>query len=408
MKDARDTAIDIALVGDAAAAARAPSPAKGGDGRTNIFDFDRVMLEDFFEQRLGEKRYRAHQVMKWIHHRHATRFEEMTDLGKALRAKLEDHARIEAPHTLLAKESTDGTRKWLLGMDAANAIETVWIPDKGRGTLCVSSQVGCTLNCTFCSTGAQGFNRNLSTAEIIGQVWVAARDLGNVPHQQRKLTNVVMMGMGEPLANFDNVVRAMSIMRDDLGYGLANKRVTLSTAGMVPQIDRLREVSDVSLAVSLHAPFDELRDTLVPLNRKYPIAELLDACVRYATRRKGESVTFEYTLIKGVNDAPEHARALARLMRDFDRRVQMKDAAKVNLIPFNPFPGTAFARPSDAAIRTFQKLLNEAGMIAPVRRTRGDDIDAACGQLKGQVLDRTRRSTGSRQRPAQEAGNALA
>jgi 23S rRNA (adenine2503-C2)-methyltransferase len=329
--------------------------------------------------------------MKWIHHRYATDFNDMTDLGKALRAKLEERAVVHAPTVMYDKASTDGTHKWLLGMDPKNAIETVYIPDKGRGTLCVSSQVGCALNCTFCSTATQGFNRNLSTAEIIGQVWVAARHLGNVPHQQRRLTNVVMMGMGEPLANFDNVVRAMSIMRDDLGYGLANKRVTLSTAGMVPMIDRLAAESDVSLAVSLHAPFDELRDTLVPLNRKYPIAELMDACVRYALRKKGESVTFEYTLMKGVNDQPEHARGLVQLMREFDRRVQMKDAAKVNLIPFNPFPGTRYERPGDDAIRAFQKQLNNAGMIAPVRRTRGDDIDAACGQLKGQVMDRTRR-----------------
>jgi 23S rRNA (adenine2503-C2)-methyltransferase len=360
-------------------------------GLTNVFDFDRASLERFFEEELGEKKFRAHQVMKWIHHRYATDFNDMTDLGKALRAKLEERAVVHAPTAMFDKASTDGTHKWLLGMDPKNAIETVYIPDKGRGTLCVSSQVGCALNCTFCSTATQGFNRNLSTAEIIGQVWVAARHLGNVPHQQRRLTNVVMMGMGEPLANFDNVVRAMSIMRDDLGYGLANKRVTLSTAGMVPMIDRLAAESDVSLAVSLHAPFDELRDTLVPLNRKYPIAELMDACVRYALRKKGESVTFEYTLMKGVNDQPEHARGLVQLMREFDRRVQMKDAAKVNLIPFNPFPGTRYERPGDETIRAFQKQLNNAGMIAPVRRTRGDDIDAACGQLKGQVLDRTRR-----------------
>jgi 23S rRNA (adenine2503-C2)-methyltransferase len=294
-------------------------------------------------------------------------------------------------------------------MDPKNAIETVYIPDKGRGTLCVSSQVGCALNCQFCSTATQGFNRNLSTAEIIGQVWIAARYLGNVPHQQRKLTNVVMMGMGEPLANFENVVRAMSIMRDDLGYGLANKRVTLSTAGMVPMIDRLAAESDVSLAVSLHAPNDELRSELVPLNKKYPIADLMDACVRYALRKKGESVTFEYTLMKGVNDQPQHARELVRLMREFERRVQMKDAAKVNLIPFNPFPGTRFERPDDETIRGFQKLLNNAGMIAPVRRTRGDDIDAACGQLKGQVMDRTRRQAEFRKRlSAQEAGDAAA
>ncbi|HRP73516.1 MAG TPA: 23S rRNA (adenine(2503)-C(2))-methyltransferase RlmN [Luteimonas sp.] len=359
--------------------------------KQNLLDLDREGLERFFADTLGEKRFRAHQVMKWIHHRHVTDFDEMTDLGKVLRAKLQERAEVVVPQVHFDKGSGDGTHKWLLGMDGKNAIETVYIPDKGRGTLCVSSQVGCALNCTFCSTATQGFNRNLSTAEIIGQVWVAAKHLGNVPHKQRRLTNVVMMGMGEPLMNFDNVVRAMSVMRDDLGYGLANKRVTLSTSGLVPQIDRLGEVSDVSLAISLHAPTDELRSELVPLNRKYPIAELMDACVRYAQRKRGESVTFEYTLMKGVNDQPEHARGLIRLMRDFDNRLQMKDAAKVNLIPFNPFPGTRYERPDDAAIRRFQKLLNEAGRIAPVRRTRGDDIDAACGQLKGQVMDRTRR-----------------
>jgi 23S rRNA (adenine2503-C2)-methyltransferase len=374
-------------------------------GPRNLFDLDRVSLEDFFEQVLGEKRYRAHQVMKWIHHRHVTDFALMTDLGKALRAKLEAKAVVQAPQVLFDKASEDGTHKWLLGMDPRNAVEAVFIPDKGRGTLCVSSQVGCTLNCTFCSTGTQGFNRNLSAAEIIGQVWVAARHLGNVPHRQRKLTNVVMMGMGEPLANFDNVVRAMNIMRDDLGYGLANKRVTLSTAGMVPMIDRLGEESDVSLAVSLHAPTDDLRSELVPLNRKYPIADLMDACVRYALRKRGTSVTFEYTLMKGVNDQPEHARGLVRLLRQFDNAVQMKDAAKVNLIPFNPFPGTRYERPDEAAIRAFQKQLNNAGMIAPVRRTRGDDIDAACGQLKGQVADRTRRQAEFRKRlDAQRTG----
>ena len=368
--------------------------------KQNLLDLDREGLERFFADTLGEKRFRAHQVMKWIHHRHVTDFDEMTDLGKALRAKLQQHAEVRVPQVQFEKPSADGTHKWLLAMDGSNAIETVYIPDKGRGTLCVSSQVGCALNCQFCSTATQGFNRNLSTAEIIGQVWVAAKHLGNIPHKQRKLTNVVMMGMGEPLMNFDNVVRAMSVMRDDLGYGLANKRVTLSTAGMVPMIDRLGEVSDVSLAVSLHAPFDDLRSELVPLNRKYPIADLMDACVRYALRKRGTSVTFEYTLMKDVNDQPEHARGLVKLLREFDRRVQMKDAAKVNLIPFNPFPGTRFARPTDEAIRAFQKQLNNAGMIAPVRRTRGDDIDAACGQLKGQVLDRTRRSAEHRKRLA--------
>ena len=411
MSDSRDRSIQIAFADEAtAAAARDSRPPESASGsKANLFDLDRPRLEDFFEQVLGEKRYRAHQVMKWIHHRHVTDFGAMTDLGKALRAKLDEHAHVHAPTVVLDKASTDGTHKWLLGMDPTNAIEAVYIPDKGRGTLCVSSQVGCALNCQFCSTGTQGFNRNLSTAEIIGQVWVAARHLGNVPHQQRRLTNVVMMGMGEPLMNFDNVVRAMSIMRDDLGYGLANKRVTLSTAGMVPMIDRLGEESDVSLAVSLHAPNDELRSELVPLNKKYPIAELMDACVRYALRKRGTSVTFEYTLMKDVNDQPQHARQLVGLMREFDKRVQMKDAAKVNLIPFNPFPGTRFERPDDHSIRGFQKLLNEAGMIAPVRRTRGDDIDAACGQLKGQVMDRTRRQAAFRKTlQAREAGDAAA
>jgi 23S rRNA (adenine2503-C2)-methyltransferase len=393
MNDTRAIAIELAT-------AQAAGDVRATVAKTNLFDLDRAGLEQFFEQELGEKKFRAHQVMKWIHHRYVTDFAEMTDLGKALRAKLEARAEVRVPQLIFDKASADGTHKWLLGMDPKNAIETVYIPDKGRGTLCVSSQVGCALNCTFCSTATQGFNRNLSTAEIIGQVWVAARHLGNVPHQQRKLTNVVMMGMGEPLANFENVVRAMSIMRDDLGYGLANKRVTLSTAGMVPMIDRLAVESDVALAVSLHAPNDALRSELVPLNKKYPIAELMDACVRYALRKRGTSVTFEYTLMKGVNDQPEHARQLVKLLRAFDNAVQMKDAAKVNLIPFNPFPGTRFERPDDEAIRGFQKLLNNAGMIAPVRRTRGDDIDAACGQLKGQVMDRTRRQAEFRKRLA--------
>lgn len=392
--------------------------AAGGAVRQNLLELDRAGLERFFEEVLGEKRYRAHQVMKWIHHRYVTDFDQMTDLGKALRAKLREHAEVVVPNVVFDKPSADGTHKWLLAMDAdgRNAVETVFIPDKGRGTLCVSSQVGCGLNCTFCSTATQGFNRNLTTAEIIGQVWTAARHLGNVPHQQRKLTNVVMMGMGEPLMNFDNVVRAMSVMRDDLGYGLANKRVTLSTSGLVPMIDRLSAESDVSLAVSLHAPNDELREQLVPLNRKYPIAELMAACVRYLrANRRRESVTFEYTLIKGVNDQPEHARQLARLMRQFDNAVQARDSGKVNLIPFNPFPGTRYERPDEATIRAFQKILLDAQVLTMVRRTRGDDIDAACGQLKGQVMDRTRRQAefrrslqGGQQAPARAEGHAAA
>ena len=360
--------------------------------KQNLLDLDREGLELFFADRLGEKRYRAHQVMKWIHHRHVTDFEAMTDLGKALRAKLQERAEVVVPKVHFEKPSADGTHKWLLGMDGKNAIETVFIPDKGRGTLCVSSQVGCALNCQFCSTATQGFNRNLSTAEIVGQVWVAARHLGNVPHLQRKLTNVVMMGMGEPLMNFDNVVRAMSVMRDDLGYGLASKRVTLSTAGMVPMIDRLSAESDVSLAVSLHAADDELRTELVPLNKKYPIAELMDSCARYVRANgKRDSVTFEYTMMRGINDQPEHARQLARLMRQFDNAAQKKDAGKVNLIPFNPFPGTRYQRSAEQDIRAFQKILLDNQVLTMVRRTRGDDIDAACGQLKGQVVDRTRR-----------------
>ena len=374
----------------------------------NLLDLDRPGMVAFFAG-IGEPRYRAEQVMKWIYHRHETDFDAMTDLGKPLRAKLKAACVVEPPKVVFEKPSADGTHKWLLGTDGG-AIEAVFIPDKGRGTLCVSSQVGCGLACTFCSTGTQGFNRNLSTAEIIGQVWVAAKHLGNVPHKQRKLTNVVMMGMGEPLLNFDNVVRAMSIMRDDLGFGLANKRVTLSTSGLVPMIDRLAVESDVSLAVSLHAPTDALRSTLVPLNKKYPIAELLASCVRYAQRKPRTSITFEYTMMKGVNDQPEHARALIKLMRGVDAKLQRDNAAKVNLIPFNPFPGTAYERSPEADIRSFQTMLLENHVLTMVRRTRGDDIDAACGQLKGQVLDRTRRQEAFRRKlelgvqelPAQE------
>ncbi len=353
-----------------------------GPEKINLLDLDRQGLRAFFVD-LGEKPYRADQVMKWIYHHLVSDFEAMTDLGKALRTRLAETSHIGPPRTILEKASRDGTRKWLLGMDGGNAIETVYIPEPARGTLCVSSQVGCALNCRFCSTGAQGFNRNLSTAEIIGQVWVAAKQLGNVPHQNRRITNVVMMGMGEPLANFDNVVRAMDLMRDDLGFGLANKRVTLSTSGMVPQIIKLADVADVSLAVSLHAANDALRTRLMPINKRYPIADLLDACRYYLSTRPRATITFEYTLMKGVNDQPEHARELVKLMRQIP--------SKVNLIPFNPYPGTVFARSTPEAIDAFQRILNAAGLVAPVRRTRGDDIDAACGQLKGQVVDRTRR-----------------
>ena len=350
--------------------------------RANLLDFDRHGMRDFFAG-LGEKPYRADQVMKWIYHRLESDFGAMTDLGKSLREKLPEVAVVAPPKALLDKASSDGTRKWLLGMDAGNAVETVYIPEPTRGTLCVSSQIGCGLNCRFCSTGTQGFNRNLAASEIIGQVWHAAKQLGNVTHQQRRITNVVMMGMGEPLLNFDNVVKAMSLMRDDLGFGLASKRVTLSTAGVVPMIDKLGEVADVSLAVSLHAPNDELRTQLVPLNKRWGIGELLDAFARYAARRPRATITFEYTLMKGINDTPVLAKQLIKLMRRLP--------AKVNLIPFNPFPGTQYERSDETVIRDFQTILLNAGVQAMVRRTRGEDIDAACGQLKGKVADRTRR-----------------
>ncbi len=365
--------------------------------RVNLLDFDRAGLRAWFA-RIGEKPFRADQVMKWIHHHHVTDFAQMTDLGRGLRGKLQDLAEVKPPAVLLDRQSSDGTRKWLLGTDSRNAIETVYIPEPARGTLCVSSQVGCGLNCRFCSTATQGFNRNLDAGEIIGQVWVAARALGNVLHQRRRITNVVMMGMGEPLLNFENVVRAMDVMRDDLGFGLASKRVTLSTAGLVPMIDRLGEVSDVSLAVSLHAPNDELRTELVPLNRKYPIDQLLAACARYAARKPRSSITFEYTLMDGVNDHAEHARQLVGLMRRLP--------AKVNLIPFNPFPGTRYRRSPPDAIAAFQQILMQAGVMALVRRTRGEDIDAACGQLKGQVLDRTRRAAEFRKRIEESVSHA--
>jgi 23S rRNA (adenine2503-C2)-methyltransferase len=272
-----------------------------------------------------------------------------------------------------------------MGFGGANAVETVYIPEPKRGTLCISSQVGCALNCSFCSTGAQGFNRNLSTGEIIGQVWQAAKALGHERNGQRKITNVVFMGMGEPLTNFDAVAPALSLLRDDLGYGLAAKRVTISTAGMVPGIDKLRDTIDVALAVSLHAPEDELRQQLVPLNRKYPIAQLMEACQRYVSDKHKRSVTFEYTLIDGVNDHPEHARALVKLLRRLP--------SKLNLIPFNPFPGTSYRCATPEKISAFQQIVMDGGLIATVRKTRGDDIDAACGQLAGKVVDRTRRSS---------------
>jgi 23S rRNA (adenine2503-C2)-methyltransferase len=351
--------------------------------RINLFDLDQARMRTFFES-IGEKPFRAEQLLKWIYHQGVTDFDQMTNLSLELRQRLRQVAEIEPPQVLNEQLSLDGTTKWLIGFGGGNAVETVFIPEPNRGTLCISSQVGCALNCTFCSTGAQGFNRNLSTGEIVGQVWLAAQALGHQRNGVRRITNVVFMGMGEPLLNFDAVADALSLLRDDLGFGFAAKRVTLSTAGLVPGIDRLRDTIDVALAVSLHAPDDKLRETLVPLNRKYPIKELMRSCADYVSDKHKRSVTFEYTLIDGVNDRPEHARQLVKLLRRLP--------SKLNLIPFNPFPGTEYRCSPESRIREFQKIVMAGGLIATVRKTRGDDIDAACGQLAGKVLDRTRRS----------------
>jgi 23S rRNA (adenine2503-C2)-methyltransferase len=349
--------------------------------KINLLDLDRAGLVDFFAAR-GEKSFRAMQVMKWIYGQGVTDFEAMTNLSKGLRAALQSCAEIGLPTVVSDYTSDDGSRKWLLQMADGNCIETVYIPEAERGTLCVSSQVGCMLNCSFCSTAQQGFNRNLDTAEIIAQLWVAATALGPQESGERLISNVVMMGMGEPLLNYDNVVRAMGIMLDDYGYGLSKRRITLSTAGVLPALARLREDCDVSLAVSLHAPDDLLRDQLVPLNKKYPIQELLDACKDYVGEGR-RRVTFEYVMLAGINDSDSHARQLARRLEGVP--------AKVNLIPFNPFPGTHYKRSSGNRIHAFFEILNRAGIVTITRRTRGDDIDAACGQLAGQFRDRTRR-----------------
>ncbi|MFV3414319.1 23S rRNA (adenine(2503)-C(2))-methyltransferase RlmN [Pseudomonas nitroreducens] len=353
--------------------------------KANLLGMTKPQLEEFFES-IGEKRFRAGQVMQWIHHFGAVEFSAMTNVGKALREKLEAVAEIRPPEIVSQDISADGTRKWVVRVASGSCVETVYIPQGGRGTLCVSSQAGCALDCSFCSTGKQGFNSDLTSAEIIGQVWIANQSFGTIPGKiDRAITNVVMMGMGEPLLNFDNVVSAMSIMMEDLGYGISKRKVTLSTSGVVPMIDKLAEVTDVSLALSLHAPSDELRNKLVPINKKYPLEMLLDSCYRYITRLGKERVlTIEYTLLAGVNDQPEHAEQLIALLKDFP--------CKINLIPFNPFPHSGYERPSNNAIRRFQDMLHKSGFNVTVRTTRGDDIDAACGQLVGQVMDRTRRS----------------
>ena len=350
--------------------------------RANLLDFDRAGLEGFFAG-LGEKPFRARQVMKWLYQAGVDDFGAMTDLSKALRARLGEVARVALPEVVADHLSDDGSRKWLLRLEDGNCIEAVLIPEEGRSTLCVSSQVGCALNCSFCSTATQGFNRNLSVAEIIGQVLLVDRLLKGGDPAARGLTNVVMMGMGEPLANFDNVVAAMNLMRDDLALGLSRRRITLSTSGLVPEMDRLREVCDVSLAVSLHATRDELRNELVPVNRKYPIAELLAACRRYVAGEPRRRVTFEYVMLDGINDSPREARELLRLLQ--------KVPSKINLIPFNPFPGSRYRTSPPERIDEFQRILVNAGIVTIVRKTRGDDIAAACGQLAGDFRDRTRR-----------------
>lgn len=412
----------------------------------NLLGLDRDKLKAFFTD-IGEKPFRAQQVMQWVHQRGVTDFDAMTDLSKALRTKLMEFAEISAPEVVTMQQSADGTCKWLLRLGDGNCIEAVFIPegvhpdqnkpgerqDEGelaeqegstvvasvpsasisssgrsseagaassprryRGTLCVSSQVGCILNCSFCSTGKQGFNRNLEVHEITGQLWVAARALGQTAVNDRVITNIVMMGMGEPLLNFDNVIQAMSVMLDDWAYGLSRRRITLSTAGVVPAIDRLRETLPVSLAISLHAANNTLRNELVPINKKYPIAQLMDACKRYVAGESRSRVTFEYVMIEGLNDTREHAKQLLRCLEGVP--------AKVNLIPFNPFPGSAYKRSSKKVIDQFREVLVRGGIVTMTRKTRGDDIDAACGQLAGKVQDRTRRSQRSQSPPLANIG----
>ncbi len=354
--------------------------------RVNLLGMTRSKMEAWLVS-IGEKPFRAQQILKWIHHSGVDDFEQMSNLGKALRAKLGELAEIRPPKVVRQLDSKDGTRKWAIEVGGNNLVETVFIPDGQRGTLCVSSQVGCSLDCSFCSTGKQGFQRDLTASEILGQVWLAIKSYDAFgPGKNRVVTNVVMMGMGEPLLNFENVVDATNLMMDDFGYGLSKRRVTLSTSGVVPMLDKLGDVSEVSLAVYLHAPNDALRNELVPINRRYPIAELLAACRRYLDKQpdKHRVVTVEYTLIAGVNDSMDQARELAQVLRDLP--------CKVNLIPFNPFSLSDYQRPSKSAVSRFWQVMTDAGYVTTVRTTRGDDIDAACGQLAGQVQDRTRRA----------------
>jgi len=353
----------------------------------NLLDFDLEGLAAFCE-RLGEKRFRATQLFRWIHQRGASDFDQMTDLAKSLREKLKTTARVQGLAVITQHESADGTIKWLFDVGAGDAVEAVFIPEDDRGTLCISSQAGCAVGCRFCSTGHQGFSRNLGTAEIVAQLWFAEHFLRrHLKRDERIVSNVVMMGMGEPLQNYSALVPALKTMLDDHGYGLSRRRVTVSTSGVVPMMDRLGEDCPVALAVSLHAPNDELRDNLVPLNRKYPIAELLDACNRYLQHAPRDFITFEYCMLDGVNDQPEHARQLVQLVKHHAREGV---SCKLNLIPFNPFPASGLMRSPHSQVLAFAKILSDAGIVTTVRKTRGDDIDAACGQLAGDVKDRTR------------------
>ncbi|MGP1628377.1 MAG: 23S rRNA (adenine(2503)-C(2))-methyltransferase RlmN [Giesbergeria sp.] len=355
--------------------------------KTNLLEYDLTGLAEYCEN-LGEKRFRAPQLFRWIHQQGVSDFGEMTDIAKSFREKLSRNACVEAPVVISENRSGDGTVKWLFDVGGGNAIEAVFIPEEGRGTLCISSQAGCAVGCRFCSTGHQGFSRNLTTAEIIAQLWFAEHSLRRaLGTSNRVISNVVMMGMGEPLQNYSALLVALRTMLDDHAYGLSRRRVTVSTSGVVPMIDRLAIDCPVALAVSLHAPEDALRDQLVPLNRKYPLQELLDTCVRYLAHAPRDFLTFEYCMLDGVNDRPEHARQLIELVRN---ALPGKSWCKFNLIPFNPFPASGLLRSGSGAIAQFSEILNEAGIVTTVRKTRGDDIDAACGQLAGEVKDRTR------------------
>ncbi|MGK0440470.1 MAG: 23S rRNA (adenine2503-C2)-methyltransferase [Pseudohongiellaceae bacterium] len=354
--------------------------------KMNLMGLSKDKMTEFMVS-MGEKPFRAQQMMKWIHHNGVNDFDAMTNISKVFRERLKACAEIRAPEIVTQLDSKDGTRKWAIRIEGGGLVETVLIPDGDRATLCVSSQVGCSLDCSFCSTGKQGFQRDLTAAEIIGQVWLAIKSYDAFPSTEKRIvTNVVMMGMGEPLLNFDNVVDAVSLMMDDFGYGISKRRVTISTSGVVPALDKLSEVCTASLAVSLHAPNDELRSQLVPINRKYNIETLLASCRRYIDKQTDTHrvVTIEYTLMAGVNDSVDLAKDLAKLLKDFP--------CKVNLIPFNPFPQSEYERPSKNAIQRFWQVMTDAGFVTTVRTTRGDDIDAACGQLVGQVVDRTKRS----------------